>query len=164
MDKQISHEFASLMNKVKKLNHKYHARMPIHPGEFMMLDTIYDYLKESKLNNEQIQGIKVSELSELIHSTKPATSKMLKALEEKSYICRLPDLKDKRIVYICLTQEGEKIIYNAKCVMQNFINRILSKLGEDEAKEFTRLFNLFYLAMYDELNDCKKKKNSSDSI
>lgn len=157
MDQELSFAFASLFQKIKKLNHGQQLKTRVHPGEFMMLDAIYDFMKDKEKKNNEKQGIKVSELSELIHSTKPATSKMLKALEDKGYIYRSSDESDRRIVYIYLSEDGEKIIYHAKCMLHSFSNRIFQRMGEEDSTEFIRLLNIFYNAMERELNESEKK-------
>jgi DNA-binding MarR family transcriptional regulator len=153
MDKTLSHEFLSVLNKLKKLNHHHHSKTMVHQGEFMMLGAIHGCMNEKKELNQTEPGIKVGELSEIIHSTKPATSKMLKVLEEKGYINRIPDQKDRRVVYICLSPDGDKMIRKAMDMMQNFFNRTISRLGEEDTRELIRLMNRFYDAMIDEIND-----------
>lgn len=153
MDKTLSDEFVSMLNKIKKINHQHHSKTMVHQGEFMMLGAIHGCMIEKKELNQIEPGIKVSELSEKIHSTKPATSKMLNVLEEKGYINRIPDPKDRRVVYISLSPEGDKMIQNAMGMMHNFLNRTISRLGEEDARDLIRLMNRFYEAMVEEMNN-----------
>ncbi len=102
-------------------------------------------------------GVKVSELSEMVHSTKPATSKMLKALEEKGYIERISDKKDRRVVYIRLSSTGEKKIREAFVRMQDFAEHTINRLGEDDSRELVRILNKFCDAAYEEIAEWKER-------
>lgn len=98
----------------------------------------------------------------MIHSTKPATSKMLKALEDKGYIERISDKKDRRVVYIQLSAAGEKIIKESFHIMHAFADRTIKRMGEEDAKDFINLLNKFYDAVYEEMKDMKKMKDDFD--
>lgn len=180
MDKSISYEFVVIMNKLRKLTHKYHPKGMVHPGEFMMLGAIHGYMKEKhagcgkesikkeddrKENEYNEPGVKISDLSEMIHSTKPATSKMLNILEEKGYIERIADKKDRRVVYVRLSNEGEKIITDAFKQMYEFADNTISRMGESDAKELIRLMNVFLKSLEDVVHeksngDANKEKES----
>ncbi|WMJ89404.1 MarR family winged helix-turn-helix transcriptional regulator [Anaerocolumna sp. MB42-C2] len=162
MEKNITHEFLSVMNKLRKLTHKHHPKDMVHQGEFMMLGAIHGCMEENKLNQKDVPGVKVSELSDMIHSTKPATSKMLKALEDKGYIERISDKKDRRVVYIQLSAAGEKIIKESFHIMHAFADRTIKRMGEEDAKDFINLLNKFYDAVYEEMKDMKKMKDDFD--
>ena len=108
MEKTITHEFLVIMNKLRRVMKMNHPKNAVHQGEFMMLGAIHSCMEEKRENHIEEPGVKVSELSEILHSTKPATSKMLSALEEKDYIERISDKKDRRVVYIRLSANGEK--------------------------------------------------------
>jgi len=153
MDKSLGHEFIEIINNLRKLTHKHQPSNKIHTGEFMMLGAIRGGIEDKRERHIEEPGIKVGELSELIHSTKPATSKMLKQVEEKGYIERVADKKDRRVVYIRLSDSGEIIMKDAMKRMGDFTNRTIKRLGEEDTKELIRLLKKFYQAFSEELNE-----------
>lgn len=160
MDNSISREFLTIMNKLRKITHKKHHDTPVHPGEFMMLSSIFHFIKDHNENNIKVTGVTVTELSDIIHSTKSATSKMLNSLEEKGYIERVSDSKDRRIVYIRLTETGEKIIKDSFKRLQDFADRTINRMGEEDARELVRTLNKFYEAI---LIESKRNSVGKDS-
>lgn len=159
MEKSLAQDFILIMNKWKKLIHKIQSKnkTSVFPAEFMMLNAIHQKINCIKVNNSEEPGVKVSELSENLHSTMPATSKMLKNLEDKGYIFRITDTKDRRVVYINLTESGTAIIKNAFGKMQDLSMKAIIRLGEEDAKELIRILNKFYDAMDSELYEADMK-------
>lgn len=153
MDKSLSHEFIEVMSKMRKLTGKYHAGGCLHPGEFMMLSAINQFSEELKKNNIDQPGVKVGDLSEVIHSSKSATSKMLKTIEDKGYIERVVDSTDRRIVYVTLSTKGKEIIHHAISAMKYFADCTIEKLGEEDTRDLIRLLNKFYQAMSDVISE-----------
>ncbi|MGB8455193.1 MAG: MarR family transcriptional regulator [Anaerocolumna sp.] len=153
MDKTITHDFLLIINNLRKLTNMNHHKDMVHQGEFMMLGAIHNCMEEKRENNIDEPGIKVSELSCIVHSTKPATSKMLRALEEKNYIERISDKKDRRIVYIRLSVIGEKKLKEAFNRKHLFADRMIKRMGEEDAKELIHMLNKFYDAMNEELKE-----------
>ncbi|MFU0827116.1 MAG: MarR family transcriptional regulator [Lachnoclostridium sp.] len=172
MDKSITHDFLMVMNKFRRLtgrNHYYHKGIMVHNGELMMLGAIYNCLKEQKENHIKEPGVKVSELSRLLRSTKPATSKMLNTLEGKGFIERIADNQDRRVVYIRLSAYGEQKIEEALDHMYDFTRHTINRLGEEDARELVRLLDKFCDAIYDEIEErkkmyCQKDKNQAGSV
>lgn len=160
MEKSLAQDFILIMNRWKKLIHKIQSKhkRSVFPGEFMMLNAINQKINCLKEKDSEKLGVKVSELSENLHSTMPATSKMLKNLEDKGYILRITDTKDRRVVYINLTESGTAIIKNAFAEMHDLSMKAITRLGEEDAKELIRILNKFYEAMDTELCEADYKE------
>lgn len=158
MDNTLTQDLLLVMNKLKKLIHKIQSKnkKTVFPAEFMMLNAINEKMNHNKEKNSDQVGIKASELSEKLQTTKPATSKMLKNLEEKGYILRITDTKDRRVVYINLTESGLAIIKNAFARMHELSMRAMAQLGEKDTEELIRILNKFYDAMDSELQEYDK--------
>ncbi len=163
MEKTITHEFLLVINKLRKLTYRHRQKDMVHQGEFMMLSAIYNRMEEKHENRIDEPGVKVSELSGLIHSTNPATSKMLNALEEKGYIERISDNKDRRVVYIRLSFAGEKKIKEAFHKMRHFADCTIKRLGEEDAKELIRILNKFYDAVNEELKEMTEQRDNPEN-
>lgn len=153
MDKELTREFVNVVSKVKKLFHRNRPQGTVHSGEFMMLGAIDHCMEDLLESNLDVPGVMVGELVERTHSSKSAASKMLKALEEKGYIERVTDNKDRRVVYIKLTKSGEKILQNAFEHLQSFADRTLIKMGEEDVQEFVRILNKYYQILCEEMKE-----------
>lgn len=88
-------------------------------------------------------GIQASELSAKMRVSTAATSKMLKILEKKNLIFRTVDKKDRRRVFINLTDTG-KIIYEETAKAQaDFMNRVFQRMGEKDLNAYLTLWEKF---------------------
>jgi DNA-binding MarR family transcriptional regulator len=153
MDIEITREFVTVIGKVKKLFQRNKPQGSVHSGEFMMLGAISHCMEDILERNPDAPGVMVSELVERTHSSKSAASKMLRTLEEKGYTERVTDKKDRRVVYVKLSKSGEQILQNAFEHLQNFADKTLKKLGEEDGREFVRILNKFYQILYDEMKE-----------
>jgi DNA-binding MarR family transcriptional regulator len=151
MEKTLTYEFLEVMNNFRKLAGQYHSKVKIHMGEFMMLRVIQKCMEEHRRNHIDEPGIKVGELSNTMKTSKPATSKMLSVIEGKGYIKRVADPKDRRVVYIQITENGEKIIKHAQKMLHHWAEYTIERLGEEDAKELLRLLRKMYDTITEEL-------------
>jgi DNA-binding MarR family transcriptional regulator len=147
MDKSLTQEFLEVMNNMRKLTSKHHNLYPLHPGEFMMLSVIHNFMKEGGKDHQNYPGVKVGELSEVVHTTKSATSKMLRSVEEKGYIERVFDKNDRRVVYVKLSEKGDKLVKDTLNTKREFAERTIQMLGEEDSKDLIRIMKKFYFAM-----------------
>lgn len=149
MEESITQELFASFNNVRKLMGKVHPNRVLHPAEFMMLGALHHgggKCGEAK-REEGAPGVRISELCKMVHSTKSATSKMLKSLEEKNYIERITDTRDRRVVYIVLTETGNKVIQDSWKGLHEFINRTIQKMGEEDARNLIHMLNRLYGSM-----------------
>jgi DNA-binding MarR family transcriptional regulator len=115
------------MQTFQKLN------MPITMDEFSALDVIMVH-----------EEICQRELAKLILKDRPNTGRILNSLEEKGYITRFADTKNKRLVRkMRLTPEGEKITHEVSEVLRDYISKlpkIFSDKDKDELKYLIQRF------------------------
>lgn len=160
MENSLSQEFLEVTHELKKLIGMHHSRYSLHPGEIMMLSTISKLTDNSRRDqaNDNLDnlGVKVGEISKKICTTKSATSKMLKSVEDKGFIERVIDSKDRRVVYVRLTTEGESIIKETLESMHVFMDNTIQKLGEEDSKELIRLIQKLKEAMFQVIQEEEK--------
>lgn len=148
MTKEYGKQVFEVMGKIHMLMHKTKPTVKVSRGEFMMLCRIEHFMEEQK-NVDLALGVSVSELNNIMKASKPATSKMLGNLEEKNYIQRIADRKDRRVVYIKLTDEGVKALEEAKIQFSQFADNVFQKLGEKDSTELIRIINKLYQILSD---------------
>lgn len=130
--------------------HKSLCFMEMGKSEFIMLDMIQRWAKDS-------EGIYVSEIARELRVSTPAVSKMLQGLEEKEYIERKTDQKDRRNTIVLLTEEGEKVRKRVLNEMEAFLQQVIERMGEENTKELVRLLELYTEVIREESMRLKKK-------
>lgn len=103
-------------------------KLGLNPTEFGVLEVLY--------HKGEMPVQKVAEKI-LISSSRIAYT--VKVLEEKKYIDRRQCASDKRVTYLSLTKEGEKLMDRLFVVHQQDLQTIFSVLEKKEQKEMIRL-------------------------
>ncbi|WP_081758627.1 MarR family winged helix-turn-helix transcriptional regulator [Paenibacillus graminis] len=93
----------------------------------------------ARRSREGDEGLKVSEISRFMGLTPPTVTQLINSLEAKQMVERLPDVNDRRVVRIKLTEQGEIITRRAKEHMNATLNRLVDYLGEDESNQLAEL-------------------------
>lgn len=81
-----------------------------------------------------------TELAEAFCVNKSAITAIVTRLTEKGYIRRNRDQKDRRIVYLELTEEGEKVFQWADEKVFEVVSPYLKVFSEEEIETFLNLF------------------------
>ena len=84
-----------------------------------------------------------SEISKKMETTSARTSAILNSLEKKGEISRDIDPENRNNVLVSLTNSGRQRALDIMFQSQNLIKRVLSNMGERDAKEFIRLIKVF---------------------
>lgn len=144
-------DLLKIMNRFRLLNKRKKAFGDIPQAEFFMLGTIWEEIIKKQEKDSKATGIMVSELSAKLGTTMSATSKMLRGIEQKGYIERVSCSKDRRAVYLKLTSKGEDVLKEAKQHMEQIMLHIVDKMGEEDIKNLTNLFEKLYYIMKEEV-------------
>ena len=140
---QKSKEFLASISKIKKLGHKNKKSKDFKSGMIMTMKCIqHDCLNHK--NDEEYYGMKTSDLTKNLDITKPATSKILNSMEEEGFIERFSNKNDRRVVYVKLTEEGESFLTEQNMKFENFICKVVDKMGEEDTDKLISLFGKLY--------------------
>jgi len=85
-----------------------------------------------------------SELSEALDSSTARISAALKTLEKKGQIHREIDTTNRRYILVTLTEAGRERIRAIMQQMRSHLIRVLTEMGEEDAREFVRLSGRFF--------------------
>ncbi|QAA35302.1 MarR family winged helix-turn-helix transcriptional regulator [Clostridium manihotivorum] len=107
------------------------SKFGLNSGEFDVLATLRRSGGEFKL--------KPTELYNLLMVTSGAMTNRIDTLEKKGLVLRVDDTKDRRIVYVKLTEEGLKLINEAVYEHVSVEKEILAILTEEEKEIFNSL-------------------------
>jgi DNA-binding MarR family transcriptional regulator len=88
------------------------------------------------LNIDSEKGTPSTQIGPKLGMEATSLSRMLKTLEEKKLIYRVPQENDKRVVKIFLTEEGKKKKAIAKNVVKDFNLKVFEKVSPEKLKIF----------------------------
>ena len=124
-------------------------------SEYKMLGVIERELMKQNMEQVNLPGVPISKLSKLLLHSKPATSRILRSLEEKGFIIRIPSKTDRRTVYVTLSETGRKENQEIEKQVNSYINKILRELGPNDTEELLRLMD----RLSEVVTDLQKKCN-----
>lgn len=172
----IQKQMFSIMDKFRRLDFQSKI-IDIPKGEFkvlaviMMLSGKFDSKEHEKSpcknpphfieklsNPPNPDEITAGDISSALNISKPQLSKLLNQTDEKGYTTRSVSKKDKRVTYVAITDSGIEKVQHEMKKMEEFSNRSMAKLGEEDAKEMLRLFNKLYSIFEEEINENYKEK------
>lgn len=106
----------------------------VKPSEFLLLHLLLKDCDDPSL------GMRVTEISEKLEITPSGVTHTINSLEKSGFIERLADPKDRRIVLVRATDKSKEIIKQLYAERVQFIEGLVTYLGESDSKEFIRLF------------------------
>lgn len=133
---QLGEELARVITQFWKMDRKKGPYRGINQSELTLLINL------KFLNIPSPKGIKVSDLSSRLCITSAAVTQVINSLEEKGYVERLADPKDRRVVLVALTSMGEDLIKLAYKDHIGFLSGLVGYLGEKDSKELIRLLSM----------------------
>lgn len=106
------------------------------PSYLKLIDLIYHISKQGK--------VKVSDLSTHMNQTMPSITRSLKAMEEMKLVKKENSSKDKRIVYISLTDKGNNIYQKYVKTYYSKLSKRLSIYKDSDLDKMIQTINLIY--------------------
>jgi DNA-binding MarR family transcriptional regulator len=105
----------------------------------------YSLLTVLRFNiSEERKILSASEITSLMQITPAAGTHLFNPLERAGYIYREPDLRDRRVSLIGLTEKGFKLTDELIADVQDQLNGLIELLGEEDSKTFVRLLSKVY--------------------
>lgn len=114
----------------------FHRAMPFNNTEMQMM-------REIIAAKERGSRVISSGLAKLLGITRSAVSQMVKKLESKGVVRRVPDSRDKKIAYIELSDKARSIYEESRARVNGLLERIVEKLGEEKVEHFITGTNEF---------------------
>ena len=160
-----SKETQELLERIFRFNKLATSRMQkisdCSPAELKMLGAITAETTKQKEQGMDLPGVSVSRISELLLQSKPATSKMLNALEERGEIERIYSKLDRRTVYIIVTEKGQQRSNELKNHYDMYTNLILERLGEEKTGQLFDIMDSLY-EIVKEIHESKELVNENN--
>jgi DNA-binding MarR family transcriptional regulator len=83
---------------------------------------------------------KMSELSDVLKTTKSNVTNLVDALERNGYLSRIRSKEDRRVIMVELTKEGERLYRKLLDSFDSLVKDIISKIPQEDLEEFSRGF------------------------
>lgn len=115
-------------------------------GEFFLLELLYKAAQRGGV-------LCVSDLAGSLRIAPPAVSRMLRDLERKDLVCREADRADRRNTRVSLTEQGRRARDAAAALLDEFSNRVISRMGEADVRRLIALWNRMSDVMDEELRN-----------
>jgi DNA-binding MarR family transcriptional regulator len=77
-------------------------------------------------------ALAVSEIGKRLWISKPQMTAMIDKLVDLQYVVRTPDIKDRRVIHISLTEEGEKFLIQARAIIKKNLAEKVSHLSLED--------------------------------
>ncbi len=140
------------MHQFKKLN--VSAMIPgISSSEFSIMGTILRMGENGRITSSQ--------LAAKTRMLPPAVSRTLRGLEEKGYVERTVDKKDRRNTYVSLTEKGWKKGEEVRDRMHDFGCSVMSQLKEEDVDQLVAYLDNIYEIAEKEIA-AQKRQNRED--
>ena len=143
MEREQVKDFLHIVNKIVRISNNNVNFGYVPRAEFFCMSMILSYCT----HNDSVKGITVTQLAQIMEMSRAATSKLLRVLEGKGYIKRIHDEHDRRVVYIYLSEDGEKLLKHAMESTESKYIEFLGKMGEKDSAELMRLTKKLLLIM-----------------
>lgn len=151
MKKTEVNELMKVFHRFRRLNIASMMPSEITPMEFHLLMSVLE-VGEQQGNSD----VRVSAACHNMHASNAAVSRMLRVLEEKELVYREVDTKDRRNTYIRLTEKGKNICKEVQTGMDDFVEAIFRRIGEENVEKIMELMNRMYDIAEEEINLRKK--------
>lgn len=137
MNEQKAKDVIDAFEKVEKITQS-RPQLPngLLPSYLKLIDLIYHKSKEDK--------VKVSDLSSHMNQTMPSITRSLKAMEEMKLVKKENSPKDKRIVYVSLTDKGNEIYKKYVKTYYSLLSKRLSIYKDSDLEQMIHMINLIY--------------------
>lgn len=91
------------------------------------------------LNIDQQAGTPATKIAPLLGLEARSLTRILKSMEDKELIYRVPDERDKRLVRIFLTEKGQEKKEIAKRTVKHFNHKVREAIPEEELQTFLKV-------------------------
>jgi DNA-binding MarR family transcriptional regulator len=105
----------------------------------------------------KLENVSMSKLGKLLMVSKPNVTTLVESLVDLELTERIPDKKDRRIIYIQLTIKGKEYILNYREKMKEVIKKVLENFSEKDLNKYvdalskTKTYTAQMVTLFDKL-------------
>ncbi|OXS24505.1 MAG: hypothetical protein BI182_07770 [Acetobacterium sp. MES1] len=163
------HDLFKAFHRIKKSSmgriHKEFMQ-DLKPHEFFMLKTLkkmYDEEQKTALTNNLplAPGVKISQLSRETAISMPGVSQTISTLEKHGYVQRIASSKDRRLVYVNLTDAGRQLETDVSKSCFQIYDEAATLLGEEDTRALVLLLDKLTVA-FDQIDRKQGDQNQNE--
>lgn len=143
-------EYLSIMHELHKRNLSELTPL-LTRAEFFTLCSIEGHCKQDNTDN-----ISVNRIVRSLHAHSSAVSRTLSGLEEKKYIERYADSKDRRNTLVSITKEGQDALSKSQQSLDAFTDAVILKYGYEKMDALLNALNEFNALSEQEFEERKR--------
>ncbi|PJO42106.1 MarR family winged helix-turn-helix transcriptional regulator [Lysinibacillus xylanilyticus] len=132
--KELFNQFVAFTTAVHQVTHELTQNVKIDnitPVQYKILE----YIKVS-------QPVTPTEISDCQQMSLPNTSRELRKLLERKLIEKISDTEDRRKHYVCLTEEGEKIMEEAFACIEARFQQLIQHASKKDLEDINYALNI----------------------
>lgn len=149
-DDKLQKELFQSILRIKKAMGRPSALGSMPQGTFVVLHAILEHgSKLDFIDDEELIGMTVSDLSNVLQVSRPAISRTINELENKGFVKRVSTRSDRRLVYVCIAPLGEEVLRTAWQRANEGLKAVVEKMGEPDIRELIRILNKLHTVVYD---------------
>ena len=154
-EQNTANQLFSILNQLRSMNCRKRFHPDVPHGEYFMMAAISECIERKREITPGAVGVTASELAARLDATPSAVSKMLKILEQKYWIRRIPDPRDRRILYLQPTEQGCAVLAQSEQSLKAFTLRLAERMGEKDVEQLVFLLKKLYRIVKEEYKeDC----------
>lgn len=108
--------------------------------------------------HDPFEPMTLSVLASLMGHSMPAVCQRISKLETMGYVRRFPDEKDRRTVWIQLTEGGDELLKTSYHSMVAKLDAIMEKMGEEDTRTMFRVLDKLASIMEQETDSEQKER------
>ncbi|MEY9974124.1 DNA-binding MarR family transcriptional regulator [Lysinibacillus sp. RC46] len=132
--KELFNQFVAFTTAVHQVTHELTQNVKIDnitPVQYKILE----YIKVS-------QPVTPTEISDCQHMSLPNTSRELRKLQERKLIKKINDTEDRRKHYVCLTEDGEKVMEKAFACIEERFQQLIQHASKKDLDDIHHALNI----------------------
>ncbi len=150
MNEKQAKKVIDALEKAEKLaNGRPQLPKELLPSYLKLIDYIYQLSKEGQ--------VRVSDLSKALHQTTPSITRSLMHMEELGYISKTMSSKDKRVVYVSLTDLGERLYLQ---YVEKYYKKLSKRLSKYDINQIQTMISMIDDLYEDLMNDPIKMEDT----
>lgn len=118
-------------------------------NELTAINAIIEY------NQANHSGIKMTQLSDIMHASKSAMSQLISRLEKKGIVKRYLNKQDRRVIYVKMTDSGNALFESQRNRILLFFEDFLSRMGNQDVETLSYLLKKSIVVIREINNDQK---------
>ncbi|GAK40136.1 MarR family transcriptional regulator [Paenibacillus urinalis] len=105
---------------------------------------ITEFQENGPTTKDQLEGLKISEISDIMRVKAPTITPVIQGLEEQGLVERRMDETDRRVMRITITEAGREAVRGVHRELISNMKEMIEYLGEEDSAQLAKLLTRVY--------------------